>query len=358
MPNEVTALRAIEHLLNEVNKLPRIRLLRGPTPIDECPRFSSALGIPSVYIKRDDLAEPLLGGNKARLMEFVLGLMSELEADTVICSAPVGTNLCSTVANVAAQQGLKAVLFLRGKRPERPRGNPLLNQIFGADIKYLESSDPNEWVQAEEAMHAEKVRLEAEGRRCLLLLPGVTRRLAAAAYMMAMQELSKQLTETQLAEPRALYLSSSAGGTHVGTLLGLRAMGLSTRVIAHRNRGEASVLDAQTMAVLADFCSGLGVESLPIDATEIDVRDRYSEAYTHPTLWADVHGAISTMGASEGILLDPHYTGKAVAFLIKDLQEGTHDDRPVMFLHTGGLPGLFSDQYDLSSVGRSAAGFA
>lgn len=333
-----------EQLRAAIAALPCVALGTHPTPLEHLPRLSAALGGPPIYMKRDDLTGLAFGGNKTRMLEFSLADARANGADTIVTGMAVQSNYCRQMAAACAKLGLACHLVLRPVRPvdrEVIQGNHLLQRLFGAQIHVLPENDR----AAQAAAVADTAaRLRAEGRQVYVPRRQDTVDLDAIAYAETALELVTQCRELSIA-PRMLY-SAAADTTQAGLVLGFKALGspIHVRGISPFPSGPERVSDMVDMANRG--ARRLGLEAT-FDAAEFDNDLAYvGEGYGLPTPAG--LAAIHQVARLEGILLDPVYTGKAMAALMAEIAAGQLDaDGPVLFLHTGGAPALFGYANDV-----------
>ena len=323
--------------------LPRVELVSvKPTPLEPLPRLSEALGGPPLYIKRDDLTGLAFGGNKTRMLEFALADARVEGAEVVVTGAAVQSNYCRQMAAACARLCLELHLILRPVRPidrEEVQGNHLLMRMFGAKVTVLE--DPT--VQKRE-IAARIDELRSQGRRVYQPRLDDTVDLDALAYAEVALEIVRQCRELAI-EPSHLY-AAALDTTQSGITLGLAYLESPIHVRCFSPfEGWPERFDE--MARIANQ----GAERIGLDiqmsAADFDNDDTFvGERYGIPTK-AGLE-AIATVARSEGLLLDPVYTSKAMAGLFADIRGGSLDpDRPVLFLHTGGTPALFGYARDV-----------
>jgi D-cysteine desulfhydrase family pyridoxal phosphate-dependent enzyme len=327
-------------LRERIDALPRYTLCHLPTPLEFLPRFSELLGGPQIYIKRDDCTGLACGGNKARHNEFLIGDALEKEADIVVWGAGVQSNNCRQTAAACAKAGLDCHLILgRGHRATEPdlvQGNLLLDQLVGAQIDIVDEKigpDLDQKIAAQAAVYAR------QGRRPYMWDPQVVKPLAAISYAECLIEILEQADATEW-QPSAVYLSS-AGSTGAGVGLGQYALGYNGRV---RNIAPMD-WPWDTRSDLARIANAgaelLGLETR-LTANDIDITFEHI-APGYGLVSDGCLEAISLLARTEGILLDPIYTGKAMAGLIHDIRTGQlSEDDTVVFIHTGGTPALFA----------------
>jgi D-cysteine desulfhydrase family pyridoxal phosphate-dependent enzyme len=330
---------AIE-LENQVDKLPRFPLAHLPTPLEFLPRFSAELGGPRVWIKRDDCTGLAFGGNKARHNEFLIADALKQQADMIVWGAGVQSNNCRQTAAACAKAGLKCHVVLgRGKPKDGPdilQGNLLLDHLVGASIEIVDEAEGPE-VDKKIALAAE--RLRAAGHKVYERIPKIVKPLAAVSYVLAIIELLEQ-TANAAFTPDALFLCS-AGATGAGVSLATKALGLELPV----QHVTPIVWPWDTQAAMTqianDAAERLGIETR-LGPTDIAVTEEYVGAgYGIPT--PGCLEAISLLARTEGILLDPSYSGKSMAGLIDHVRQGKfQSDQDIVFIHTGGTPALFA----------------
>ncbi len=325
-------------LRERIGELPRVELAHKPTPLEECPRFSEALGGPRILIKRDDCTGLAFGGNKARQLEFTLGEAVAQGADLIIHGAASQSNHCRQAAAAAAKLGLKTVLVLaRDAKSSVVQGNFLLDHILGAEVRLAEATGPGAELDEIKKKIAEEYR--AQGYNPFVIAPPASETLGAVAYADGLLEMCDQLDGRGI---RTDYLVvSSAGATQSGLVLANKATGAGLKII-----GIAPIRwpydTATAMAETANrVAERLGLE-LTMEPKEVYNTDAYvGEAYGIVT--QEGVEALRLMARTEGIILDPSYTAKALAGLIDLVQKGEiESDATVVFLHTGGTPALFA----------------
>ena len=314
-----------------------------PTPLEPAPRLSSALGEAAIYVKRDDLTGLALGGNKVRQLEYLLGEAIHAGATAIITGAGVDSNHCRQLAAACAKLGLRACLVLRGERPTRMEGNLLLDTVFGAECRFI----PGERFYDEFAQVASDWAdaLSAQGERPYLIntLGFDTHSVAVAAlgYVQAALELEDQF-EMLGWRPDVAYFCSGAA-TQAGLALAVKSLGLQYRLVGI----SASPFIPNKPAVIAQVATR-AARILDLDLTfqsaEICNKDAYIGAGYGALTTASV-AALRLAAQTEGLLLDPTYTAKALAGLIDHIgQRRIGADEKVLFLHTGGAPSVFLER--------------
>jgi D-cysteine desulfhydrase len=313
----------------------RIPLARLPTPLEPSPRLGRELGLELLW-KRDDLSGLELTGNKARKLEFLLAEALDRQADTVITVGGIQSNHCRATAFAAARLGLRCIVLLRVPdplRPPPPEGNSLLCRLAGAEVRYL---SPAEYGHRDEAVEELAEALRKVGRRPYLIPVGGSSALGSWGYLTAVEELRGQLPEGWRGQPVTLVTACGSGGTAAGLAVGLRLAGWSeARLLAFAVCDDAATFRRIIVELAAEGArrwSGLP----ELSATDVEVDDRFigpGYALTTPGGLA----LIRRVARTDGLLLDPAYTGKAFLGLVTRAAElGPR----VIFLHTGGSFGL------------------
>jgi 1-aminocyclopropane-1-carboxylate deaminase/D-cysteine desulfhydrase-like pyridoxal-dependent ACC family enzyme len=309
---------------------PRAALATLPTPLEPAPRLSEALGA-EVWLKRDDVGSLGLAGNKVRKLEFTFGeALAQGKGAVVTLGAPQ-SNHARTTAAAAARLGLRAVLVMRGADPGGPAtGNLLLDALFGAEVRYTGTDD---WAQL-----AATVDAIAREEDAYPMPAGASSPVGALGFVAAYAELLGQLDAAGIA-PDRLYHASSSGGTHAGLLLGHALAGRGPRPVGF---DVARIVDDARglIAWLADEAGALlGAAPGPKAADVLLDHSQLGDAYGAFTP-AGIE-AIRLVARTEGVALDPVYSGKGMAGLVADARAGRLDG-PVVFWHTGGGPSLFA----------------
>ncbi|HTN98285.1 MAG TPA: pyridoxal-phosphate dependent enzyme [Nordella sp.] len=324
-----------------VDHLPRAPLGHFPTPLDPAPRLSAALGGPRILIKREDLSGLSAGGSKTRIFEFVLGDAKAEGATAVVASAGEQSNKLREVAAGANKLGMKPILLLTGiSGPPQMTGNRFLFEVLGADIHTTPIAD-----RLDPKLRAELVRLcdtaAAEGHKPYLIYhPEKSGTIGTAAYMSCADELVTQFAA--LAEkPKHLFVTAGATPTIAGLTLGLRALGQTIGVTGVAVSAPSAVLKAQALSYAKKCADHVGLDRT-LGETDITIDDSHHVGTPAPATPA-VIAAIEIFARTEGILLEPTYTGKAAAGMIDAIRRGAFKPSDtIVFVHTGGLPGLFA----------------
>jgi L-cysteate sulfo-lyase len=322
-----------------LDRFPRIDLCHVPTPLEFMPRLTQHLGGPQIWIKRDDCTGMALGGNKARKLEFLLGEALKQGADHLVTLGALQSNHVRQTAAAAARLGLACTVILEHRHPNPDyaylhNGNMLLDGLLGAEIVNCPGG-----TDMPAALRQVGDQLRAKGHRPYLIPSGGSNPLGTLGYVKAAQELLLQAQEKNFAPDRVVVASGSAG-TQAGLVVGLAAQA-STASVQGFAVSQAEHLQHQRVAALAAATARFigHTDELPPQAVRVNA-DYLGEGYSIPS--AAMVDAVQQVARLEGILLDPVYTGKAMAGLMDWARTGRfRRDENVVFIHTGGQAGLF-----------------
>ncbi len=325
------------------SEFPRVRLARLPTPVEPLSRLFRGKGLPRVFVKRDDATGTEFSGNKVRKLEFVLGRALREGADTLVTCGGIQSNHARATAAVAARLGLRSHLVLRGTPPvdsQALEGNLLLDVLFGATFRWI---SPAEWPRVGEILAEEGAKLRERGLSPWLIPEGASDGTGALGYREAVREI-RDFQEREGIRFAAVVHAMGSGGTAAGLLLGREAFGLSFRLVSVPVCDDAAYFRKRVEFILREAAElhGLGAPSL--------------EDWEIPEGFQGEGYALSTPGEmefyaraarTEGLVLDPVYTGKAFRALDALARAGSlaGPGEAVLFLHTGGLFGLFSGSH-------------
>jgi 1-aminocyclopropane-1-carboxylate deaminase/D-cysteine desulfhydrase-like pyridoxal-dependent ACC family enzyme len=321
--------------LNALLAVPAIRLAPFPTPIQALERLRAALGpgCPRLLMKRDDLLAFGGGGNKVRKMQTVAAEAVAGGYDTLITCGGVQSNHARVTAAAGAALGMRVALVANGTKPESLTGNARLNALFGADVHYVSSRE-------ERAPMMEQIagELRAAGRRPLVVPLGASTPLGALGFARGIEELAQTSCR-----PAAIVHSTSSGGTQAGLIVGSALFGLSLEIIGISADDPAEALSATITRLTTEAAQLLGAKPSSTGGDRpVIVDDSFvGDGYGIPT--AASAEALQLTARTEGIVLDPVYTAKAMAGLIDRVRAGAWaPDKEVLFWHTGGVPGFFA----------------
>ncbi len=329
--------------------LPRLELAKLPTPLDRVENLGKSLGDLDLWFKRDDLTGFGLGGNKVRSLEYLAADAMKVNSNILITGGSPGSNHVRTTMAVAAHLGLRGVAVLSGTRPSKANGNLLLNQLLNAKLIFTGNPDRS---YIDNYIKIETERLRGNGESPYMIRRGGVSSLGCIGYVSAAVEICSQLQSLNL-NPDILLCATGCGVTQAGLLVGFKLMGLNCRlygITVSRSRDECVAYIKQLINETEDV---LGLDSR-VKNDEIFVFDEYiGDGYSVPT--SEGIDAIRLVAQTEGIFLDPIYTGKAMAGLTdlvkKDL---IGSDNTVIFLHTGGSPSIFSNSTIISNSNNLA----
>ncbi|MGV2984358.1 1-aminocyclopropane-1-carboxylate deaminase/D-cysteine desulfhydrase [Microbacterium sp. AGC85] len=322
----------------ELQDLPRIDLRGFTSPVQRLPRLSEYLGV-ELWAKRDDLGSVGLAGNKVRKLEMELAHAQALGATHIVTEGSRHSNATRAAAAAAAAIGMKCTLVLCHDEPKEPVGNLLLDALFGADLRLVGDVS---WVELAHLTEGVIRELEDTGERVYRLPIGSATGRGATSFARAYIEADEQI-RAQGTEFKTIVHASSAGSTHAGLTLGRAIQGASTRIIGVVVAGEVYDDVPATYLRLAQEAAGLLAPSIQITGADLELTESYlGEGYGKPA--PGVMEAIDLMARLEGIVVDPVYTGKAVAAIIDMARSGSIDG-PVLFWHTGGYHAIFDPHY-------------
>lgn len=328
---------------------PRVPLAILPTPIHDAIRLRDALGgpgrCPRILIKRDDLTALGLGGNKARKLEFLVADAVSQGATTLVTTGAVQSNHARMTAAAAAVAGLRSVLVLTSTTAEPAlAGNLLLDRLYGATVRLVPSIDPMLAVGQDEAAVAEVVADErANGRSAYVIPIGGSSGVGVLGYLDGTAELVEQL-EAMGVSPSRLYYASGSRGTQAGLTLGAKICGAPYTVYGVAvSAGEPEKIE-RAKRIANEAATRLGIDER-LDLTDLVTDQGYiGDGYGIPTEGGIE--AIELVAKTEAILLDQCYTSKAMAALIAHVRAGQlAPSDTVVFLHTGGMPALFTEPF-------------
>ena len=327
----------------QIGDVNRIRLGEFPTPLQELQNLSEYLGGPRIFLKRDDLDGLGGGGNKLRKLEYALADAKNEGSTVVITTGAVQTNHGRLTLASANKLGLKTVLVLSGEKPEVFTGNILLDKLMGASKIHFVKNEEGGEDALEEKVEEVIEGLKRKGEKPYYIPVGCAPLHGALGYSNAVLEIVNQLNDRNESADYVVTANGSSS-TQTGLVLGswlytakeLDIIGIS---VSHHDKERTDQIAEQANSA-ADH---LGLET-SFKSDEINVlKDYVGENYAVPT--EAMKEAVELVARKEGIILDPVYTGKAMAGLI-DLVEKKRFEKNdiVVFLHTGGIPGLFANK--------------
>lgn len=314
--------------------IPRIHFAHLPTAIEALPRLSETLGEPRLLVKRDDQTGLAFGGNKTRKLEFLLAEAQAAGADTLITAGALQSNHCRQTAAAAAKFGLECTLVLVGDLPARASANLLLDQLFGANIIWVEKA------RRDAALKDTFEKVTAQGRKPYLVPYGGSNSTGALGYAFAMEEFVGQAVKADW-----IIFASSSGGTQAGLVLGAHLFRYPGKVLGISVDEPQAVLQERVANLASETSERFGPR-IPFTTDQVLVNADYA-APGYGILTDAERESIQLFAKNEGLLLDPVYTGRAGAGMIDLVRKGFFKKKEtVLFWHTGGQPALFADKYE------------
>ncbi|HWU72852.1 MAG TPA: D-cysteine desulfhydrase family protein [Sphingomonas sp.] len=343
----------VAEMKRRLEDFPRFRLLDGATPIQRLVRLEQVLGAAAggarLWVKRDDVMGVGGGGNKLRKLEFLIGAAIAQGCDTFITTGGLQSNHARQSAAAAARAGLSCELMLSDVVPRlddayRMNGNLLLDDLFGATVHRL-PGDRN----ALDAAHSRAEEIARDGRKAYVVGSGGSSPLGCLGYAVCAAEImeDEHATGRRFA---AIVVPNGSSGTHAGLVAGLSAAGDDPRrILFFTVLAPLDKAKVETRRVASAALPLIAPErTLAEDAIRIDTSQR-GEAYGIPT--DAMVDALRILARSEGLLLDPVYSGKAFAGVLAGMRTGAWRDQDVLFVMTGGTPGLFAYRDAVASGG-------
>ena len=303
----------------------------APTPVEPMDRLGAALGLTAgrLWVKRDDLTGLAGGGNKVRKLEYLCADALAQGSDTLVTGGGGQSNHARTTAAAAARLGLACTIVLAADPIDPPTGNVVLDHVLGPDIVW---AGPIGYYELERAIEVETDRLRADGRRPYAVPIGGASTVGEVGYVAAAIELRAQIDDVGL-----VVTADGSGGTHAGLAGGLGSLDLVFGV----DVGTRPDLDDVVPGKARRAAARAGLPE-PSGTCTID-HDRFGDGYGAPT--ASCREALDLAARLEGLILDPVYTGKALAGLIAAARDQRVPDGRLVFLHSGGTPALFAPRY-------------
>lgn len=323
----------------DLSRFPRVCVAHLPTPLEPLDRLSTHLGGPRIWIKRDDCTGLATGGNKARKLEYLLGEALEQRATTVLTQGATQSNHVRQTAAIAARLGLGCEVFLE-KRLEtddpsfNESGNVLLDRLLGAKIAVCARGS-----DIRQAMLDRAQALQAQGERPYIIPTGGSNPVGALGYVRAAGEFVEQTESLGLMIDEIVHGTGSAG-TQAGLVVGLAAQRCRIPVLGVSVGKPRAELEAIVLDMARKTAAHIGLEhEIAAGSVRVD-SDFVGAGYGVPT--PAMVEAVELVAQREGVLLDPVYTGKAMAGLISRIRNGEYRScRNIVFWHTGGSAGLF-----------------
>lgn len=321
---------------------PRIHLAQLPTPLVCMERLSRELGGPRIWLKRDDLTESAASGNKLRKLEYSIGEALTQEASVLITAGGVQSNHCRATAIMAARLGLKSHLVLRGKPPSSTDGNLLLDTLAGAEITF---ATRDEFQNLEDQFLRIADEYRSRGDMPFIIPIGASDEIGLWGYIECARELKKDF-DYQTINPGYVISAAGSGGTLGGLILGNYLHALDTNIVAFNVCDDEAWFKQKISTDIEHWQQRYKsiVPKIPVNELAINIIDGYvGPGYARAD--QHVYDTIKRIARTEGIFFDPVYTGKAFDAMLQEYSNGRFDDtRDIVFIHTGGIYGLFPER--------------
>jgi D-cysteine desulfhydrase len=331
--------------IQKLEQLPRLRYGRTPTPLEPLPHLTRQLGGPQLWVKRDDGYGPGLGGNKGRKLEFLMAEALNQGKRKIVTFGGLQSNHARMTAAACAALGLEAHLFFFARRPSTLQGNLILDNLFGAKLHFIPFGGGGDASLTLEQTNrlVKLLSLMVVGRGAYFMSVGGHSVTGCLGYVVGALELAEQVATLGLAAEQVVVVAAAGtGGTLAGLMAGLRLIGSPIQLVGI-DIGKLWKAFPDSIARLASALSATLGENHTFQPATVPL---IPEVYAGPgygVLAAETAVAIRTLAQTEGILLDPVYTGKAFAGLLNLVANGRFSPHwHVIFLHTGGLPGLWA----------------
>ncbi len=337
-----------------LNNFPRLLLGHYPTPIDEMINLSHTLSYKKdalrLLIKRDDCTGLAFGGNKVRQLEFYLGDAVANGADTILITGAVQSNFVRLAAAAARKAGMQCHIQLE-ERVDNPSplykhsGNVLLDKLLGATLHSFPKGEDEQGADRRLEEIAQALRADNKKPYIIHLNPKYPP-LGALGYVVAAREIAAQMTESHLLIDE-IVVASGSGATHAGLLFGLRELGLSTTVIGICVRRTRDLQRPRIVNHCREIANLLQINN-PVNDNDIELDDN-DLAPGYGKINDAILEAIKISAYHEGLILDPVYTGRAMAGFLQRARQ-TSQKKTLLFIHTGGQPAIFAYGADLEPL--------
>ncbi|MFN0303778.1 MAG: D-cysteine desulfhydrase [Burkholderiales bacterium] len=329
-------------------KFPRLRITHGPTPLESMPRLTEALAGPNLWIKRDDCTGLATGGNKTRKLEYLMAEALQRGADTVITQGATQSNHARQTAAIAAKLGMRCHIILEDRTgytfdDYRNSGNVFLDHLYGASVSEVPID-----TDMDAAMAALADRLRSDRRKPYVIPGGGSNPIGALGYVTCALELIDQANNAALDIDCLVHATGSAG-TQAGLVTGLQGARSQIPVLGIGVRAARAPQEERVYNLCVKTADLLGVSGAVARDAVVANCDYVGAGYGRPT--PGMIEAVTMVARTEGILLDPVYSGKGMAGLIDLIRKGHFKKgQNVVFLHTGGAVGLYGYMHAFGSV--------
>jgi D-cysteine desulfhydrase len=315
----------------------RVRLASAPTPIQKLKRITEDFGGPEVYIKRDDLTGCAESGSKIRKLEFLLADAISKGADNVITCGPLQSNHCRAAAVACRGLGIKPYLVLRGEEQQCLEGNYFLDKLLGAEVTFISADEYRH--SRNEIMEDMAAHLAKRGRTSYVIPEGGSNSLGMFGYVKCAEEIAKWSRKSAILFSHIFYPAGS-GGVSAGLILGAKLFSLKVKIVGVNVWNAGKEFRDHIIAIMREATSKY---NLPVRVSENDLNllGGY-DAGGYGRITPEITDIIRQFATTEGIILDPVYTGKAAWGMKSQISKGNLRRRDkILFIHTGGIFGLF-----------------
>lgn len=320
----------------------RLQLANLPTPLTKLEKFKVEGSDVQLWVKRDELTGTEVSGNKIRKLEFTIAYALDEGCDTLITCGGIQSNHCRATAILGARLGLKVHLILRGEKPEHPEGNLLMDLLAGADISYL---PPGKWRTHVDLARELQAQYLQSGAKAHFIPTGASDEIGLWGYIAASEELQEDFVALGM-EPDYIVMATGSGGTQGGLLVGSKLFDLPGKVVAFNVCDDAKYFEDK---IIEDVTLWKQRYKMEFDEGDLDIHT--IEGYVGPGYGIadqEVFNTIAELAQSEGLFMDPVYTGKAFHGMVTEIQKGEKGQfsgaSDIVFVHTGGLFGVFPQQ--------------
>lgn len=324
----------------------RIELAQLPTPITKLEKYSQRFDDTTIWIKRDELTGTEVSGNKIRKLEFCIAEAQNQACDTLITCGGIQSNHCRATAVLGARLGMKVHLILRGEKPAVAEGNLLMDYLSGAEITFLPQSA---WRDHADLASELQDSYKAQDKKAFFIPVGASDEIGLWGYIKASEELEQNFLNLQM-EPEYIVTATGSGGTQAGLIVGTQLFGMKSQVLAFNVSDDAAYFEKKIQEDVT-----LWKQRYNQEFDDASMKIKTIEGYLGPgygSAGPEVFDTIADLASCEGIFLDPVYTGKAFHGMVTELQKGSSGALPgaknIVFIHTGGLFGVFPQQKNFS----------
>lgn len=318
-----------------MQKLKKLGLAKLPTPLEFMPNLTKKIGKGNLYIKREDLTDIGLSGNKIRKLEYLLCDALDQGCDTLLTYGGVQTNHGRLTTAMAVKMGMKSILVLKGEKPDYLSGNLLLDQLMGADIYFAENDD------VEEIATKVMKDYENKGHKIYEIPTGGSNEIGAFGYLKMVEELMEQIKHQNIS-PKYLVVACGSLGTFAGLWAGAKYYDASFEVLPIAVNPQSSFREDKAAALINKMSEKYG---LNISCKEEDLKIIFDYAgigYNEPD--KQTQEAIKLLAQTEAIFVDPCYSGKSFCAFVHIVKNMSHNE-DMIFVHTGGIPALWTKEH-------------